>query len=130
MLGLDFTNVSVDGCIAKAPNGREAAGRSRVDRGNGGLKQGLIVEGNDLPVGCVITPTNRHDSPFLRPAFETRIPFADLLPEQITIHLDTGYDSRKTRGLTEEFGLDSVSSQTGTLLQPGERLGADWPVLE
>ena len=121
MVGLDFSNLSVDGCIVKAPNGGEAAGRSPVDRGKGGMKRSLIVEGNGIPVGCVITSANRHDSPFLRPTLETLAPFADLLPEQITIHLDAGYDSQKTRDLMHEYGLDAIISQKGTPLQAGER---------
>ncbi|PIE26505.1 MAG: IS5/IS1182 family transposase, partial [Micrococcales bacterium] len=33
VVGLDLTNITVDGCIVKAPCGGEAAGRSPVDRG-------------------------------------------------------------------------------------------------
>lgn len=34
MIGLELDELSVDGCITKAPCGGEAAGRSPVDRGN------------------------------------------------------------------------------------------------
>lgn len=33
IVGLDLANVTVDGCIVKAPCGGEAAGKSPVDRG-------------------------------------------------------------------------------------------------
>ncbi len=36
MIGLEFGDVAVDGCITKAPCGGEMAGRSPVDRGNQG----------------------------------------------------------------------------------------------
>lgn len=34
IIGLELDNLSVDGCIVKAPCGGEVAGRSPVDRGN------------------------------------------------------------------------------------------------
>ena len=35
MIGLDLTDLAVDGCTTKAPCGGEGAGRSPVDRGKG-----------------------------------------------------------------------------------------------
>ncbi|MEO7131295.1 MAG: IS5/IS1182 family transposase, partial [Dermatophilaceae bacterium] len=66
-----------------------------------------------------------HDSPLLRPTleclgrFETR--FGVGLPEHITVHLDAGYDSGKTRELLDELGCDSVISIKGFPLQAGAR---------
>lgn len=39
MIGLQLDELSVDGCITKAPGGGESAGRSPVDRGKQGLKR-------------------------------------------------------------------------------------------
>ena len=33
------------------------------------------------------------------------------LPDDITVHLDAGYDSAKTRDLLDELGCDGVISQ-------------------
>lgn len=63
IIGLDLENVSVDGCIVKAPCGGEVAGRSPVDRDKQGTKRSLLVDGNGIPLGCVIIGANRHDSP-------------------------------------------------------------------
>jgi len=38
-IGLDLENLTVDGCIVKAPCGGEAAGKSPVDRGKQGTKR-------------------------------------------------------------------------------------------
>ena len=43
------------------------------------------------------------------------------LPEEITVHLDAGYDSRKTRDLLDELGCRGVISIKGFPLQAGAR---------
>jgi IS5 family transposase len=43
------------------------------------------------------------------------------LPDDITVHLDAGYDSAKTRDLLDELGCDGVISQKGFPLQAGKR---------
>lgn len=125
IVGLELADVTVDGCIVKAPCGGEAAGKSPVDRGKQGTKRSLLTDALGIPLGCVIAPANRHDSPFLRPTleklgrFETR--FGVGLPEKITVHLDAGYDSAVTRELLEELGCTGVISKKGFPLQAGAR---------
>lgn len=121
IIGLDLTNLSVDGCIVKAPCGGEAAGKSPVDRGKLGTKRSLMVDGNGIPIGCVIAGANRNDSPLLHPTLEKLGRFGVYLPEQITVHLDAGYDSGKTRELLEILGCDHVISTKGEPLQVGAR---------
>lgn len=67
IVGLDLSDLTVDGCIAKAPCGGETAGRSPVDHGKKGTKRSLLVDGRGIPLGCVIAGAHRHDSPLLRP---------------------------------------------------------------
>jgi transposase len=96
------------------------------------MKRSVLVDGSGLPLGCVAAPANCHDSPLLRPTLEMLGRFADHLglgigvglPEQITVHLDAGYDSGKTRDLIDELGCQAVISARGTPLQAGRR----WPV--
>ena len=121
IVGLDLENLSVDGCIVKAPCGGEAAGRSPVDRGKQGTKRSLLVDGAGIPLGCVVAGANRHDSPLLRPTLEKLGRFGLALPDHITVHLDAGYDSSKTRSLLTELGCEWVISQKGVPLQAGAR---------
>jgi len=125
LVGLDLADVAVDGCIVKAPCGGEAAGKSPVDRGKQGTKRSLLTDGAGIPLGCVVAPANRHDSPLLRPTLETLARFEHHfglgLPQDITVHLDAGYDSTKTRDLLDELGCDAVISTKGTPLQAGAR---------
>lgn len=125
IVGLDLENIAVDGCIVKAPCGGQAAGKSPVDRGKQGTKRSLLTDGAGIPLGCVVAPANAHDSPLLRPTLEQLSRF-DLglgvgLPQDITVHLDAGYDSAKTRDLLEELGCKGVISQKGFPLQAGRR---------
>ncbi|MGP9649367.1 IS5 family transposase [Glutamicibacter sp. AOP38-B1-38] len=121
IVGLDLENLVIDGCLVKAPCGGEAAGKSPVDRGKQGTKRSLMTDGKGIPVGCVIAGANRHDSPLLRPTLERLSRFGYLLPEQIKVHLDAGYDSRQTRGLLTELGCDWEISTKGEPLQAGVR---------
>lgn len=121
MIGLDLANLSVDGCIVKAPCGGEAAGRSPVDRGKQGTKRSLLVDGNGIPLGAVVAGANRHDSPLLGPTLDKLARFGFDLPERITVHLDAGYDSGKTRELLDGLGCDYVISKKGTPMQTGAR---------
>ena len=43
------------------------------------------------------------------------------LPEEITVHLDAGYDSGVTRELLDELGCAAVISAKGTPLHAGAR---------
>lgn len=125
MIGLNLSDVTVDGCIVKAPCGGQAAGKSPVDRGKQGTKRSVLTDAAGIPLGAVAAPANRHDSPLLRPTlerlgrFETR--FGVGLPDRITVHLDAGYDSRNTRDLLDEYGCQAVISTKGTPLQTGAR---------
>src|ERR1700746_2313068 len=71
IVGLVLEELAVDGCITKAPGGGECAGRSPVDRGKLGMKRSLLVEGNGIPLGRVLAPANRHDSPPLAATLDT-----------------------------------------------------------
>lgn len=121
MIGLDLSNLSVDGCIVKAPCGGEAAGRSPVDRGKQGSKRSVLVDGKGIPLGVVVAGANRNDSPLLGPTLDKLARFGFHLPDQITVHLDAGYDSATTRDLLDTLGCDHVISAKGTPLQAGAR---------
>lgn len=45
IVGLALDDISVDGCITKAPGGGQCAGPSPVDRRKQGMKRFLLVEG-------------------------------------------------------------------------------------
>jgi hypothetical protein len=60
------------------------------------MKRSLMVEGRGIPPCRVLAPANRHDSPLLAPTLD-KLDDIGPLPDEITIHLDAGYDSQKSR---------------------------------
>lgn len=122
LIGLQLSEVAVDCCITKAPCGGEKAGRNPVDRGKQGIKRSTVVDGKGIPLGAVAAPANRHDSPLLEQTLDTLEVLGEL-PEQMSVHLDRGYDSRSTREKLEDRGLLAAISEKGkpTPLQATKR---------
>lgn len=120
-IGLDLADLSVDGCIAKCINGGELSGPSPVDRRKGGTKRSIVIDGNGIPLGFVLAPANVNDSPLLHPTLDTLNRLDLDFPAKVTIHLDAGYDSYKTRNLLDELGYEYVISKKGVSLQAGRR---------
>jgi transposase len=107
IVGLVLTDIAVDGCTTKAPGGGECAGRSPVDRGKQGMKRSIVVDGYGIPLGRTLAGANRHDSPLLAPTLD-KLDDLGPLPDLITVHLDAGYDSGKTR---DELSRRQMRSQ-------------------
>jgi hypothetical protein len=112
MIGLELSDVAVDGCITKAPCGGEQAGRSPVDRGKQGTKRSTVVDACGIPLGAISAPANRHDSPLLDETLTT-LETLGPLPERVNVHLDRGYDSETTRKKLKVRGLVPTISEKG-----------------
>jgi transposase len=125
VVGLVLEDLIIDGCIAKAPGGGEMAGRSPVDRGKLGYKRSLLTEGKGVPLDRVLAPANRHDSVLLASTLD-KLDEIGPLPDDVTLHLDAGYDSQKTR---DELGRREIKGEIARKgikapIQAGQR----WPV--
>jgi transposase len=125
IVGLELGDVAVDGCITKAPGGGQAAGRSPVDRGKRGMKRSALVDADGVPLGRVIAPANRHDAPLLAPTLDL-LKNLGPLPEDVTVHLDAGYDSAPARQELADRGLRGEIAHKGEKapIQASRR----WPV--
>ncbi|OXY96625.1 IS5 family transposase [Streptomyces sp. 2R] len=123
MIGLDLSEISVDGCITKAPCGGEKAGRSPVDRGKQGLKRSVASDACGVPLGIVSDGANRHDSPLLGPTLATAREQVGTMPEAVNVNLDRGYDSTKSRALIAELGFTAEIACKGVPapIQAGKR---------
>lgn len=122
IVGLILDDISVDGCITKAPGGGEVAGRSPVDRGKQGMKRSSMVEARGIPLDRVLAGANRHDSPLLASTLDKLDVFGPL-PEKVTVHLDAGYDSAVTRELLAGRNLHAEIAHKGDKapIQAGRR---------
>jgi transposase len=112
MIGLELDDLAVDGCVTKAPSGGEAAGRSPVDRGKQGLKRSLVTDAAGIPLHVVAAGANRHDAPLLAPTL-AGLEKLDGLPDDVTVHLDRGYDGGPTRALLDALGFDGAIARKG-----------------
>lgn len=112
IIGLELSEVAVDCCITKAPCGGEKAGKNPVDRGKQGIKRSTVVDAKGIPLGAVAASANRHDSPLLEETLDT-LEALGRMPEQMSVHLDRGYDSDLTRKRLEGRGLVGVISEKG-----------------
>ena len=132
VIGLDFSDVSIDGSLHKAPAGGEGTGPNPTDRGKTGWKWSLATDTNGVPIGWVIDGANRNDSILLAPTLDD-IDRRGLLGDVETIWLDRGYDSALTRVRLVERGIDDAviakkrrrGSAQGPKHQP---MGLRWPV--
>jgi Transposase DDE domain len=125
MIGLELDDLAVDGCVTKAPSGGEVAGRSPVDRGKQGLKRSLVADGTGIPLHVVAAGANRHDAPLLGPTL-AGLDKLDGLPDDVTVHLDRGYDGGPTRALLDALGFDGAIARKG--VPAPVQAGARWVV--
>jgi transposase len=112
IIGLELSDVAVDGCLTKASCGGERAGRSPVDRGKQGTKRSTVVDARGVPLGVICAPANRHDSALLDQTLDT-LEALGPLPEQMSVHLDRGYDSRTIRRKLQARGFIPEISEKG-----------------
>src|SRR5215218_6471897 len=112
IIRLELNDVVVDGCITKDPCGGERAGKSPVDRGKQGIKCSTVVDGEGIPLGTIAAPANRHDSALLDETLDT-LEVLGPLPEQMSVHLDRGYDSQTPREKIKVRALASAISEKG-----------------
>lgn len=113
VIGLGLSEISVDGCITKAPSGGEKAGRSPVDRGKQGLKRSVAADARGVPIGIVSAGANRHDSLLLDPTLEAAKEQVGAMPDTVNVNLDRGYDSAKSHALTAELGFTAEITRKG-----------------
>ncbi|MCY3850800.1 MAG: transposase, partial [Acidimicrobiaceae bacterium] len=90
IVGLDVSEVCVDGSMHKAPCGGSGTGKSPVDRGKLGWKWSIATDRCGIPVGWAIGGANQHDSLLLEPTLAS-VADSGLIADIETIHLDRGY---------------------------------------
>jgi transposase len=116
LIGLDLADVSVDGCLTKAPCGGECAGRSPVDRAKLGLKRSQLADGSGVPITALPAPANTRDHQLLPATLDVLTGLLQEVgaePGETTVHLDAGYDYRPCRADVATRGLGSKISHRG-----------------
>jgi transposase len=132
IIGLDLSEVAVDGSLHKAPCGGEGTGPNPTDRAKTGWKWSVATDRWGIPVGWVAAGANRNDSILLEPTLQA-VADRGLLTDIATLHLDRGYDSTVTLARCAELGLtDIVCAKKNTTgkakIKKSLSLGMRWPV--
>src|ERR1700728_4515151 len=104
IVGLDLSDVAVDGSQHKVPAGGEGTGKNPTDRAKLGWKWSVLTDRNGIPIGWAIDGANRHDSVLL-PATLAAAAGPGLLEDIETIWLDRGYDSGTVRAELAASGI-------------------------
>jgi transposase len=131
IIGLDLSDVALDGSQHKAPCGGDGTGVNPTDKRKLGWKWSIATDRNGIPIGFATEGANRHDMKLLGPTLADTAR-RGLLAEIETLHLDRGYDYRSTRTICAELGiLDVICPKKN---RPGHGrvkvipLGLRWPV--
>ena len=133
IIGLDLSEVALDGSLHKAPCGGEGTGKNPTDRAKLGWKWSIATDAHGIPIGWAIDGANRNDVKMLDPTLDD-LARAGLLEEIETLHLDRGYDYPKVRAQLAGRGLDDLNIQlrsrpgAATTVKQPMRLGLRWVV--
>ena len=132
IIGLDLTEVSIDGSQHKAPFGGEGTGRNPTDRGKQGWKWSICTDRDGIPIGWAIAGANRHDMVLLGPTLDA-VAARGLIEDIETLHLDRGYDNNPVRVTVADAGIEDLicarKRNRGTATKPKPvPLGMRWPV--
>ena len=137
IIGLDLSEIAIDGSQHKAPFGGEGTGPNPTDRGRIGWKWSILTDWNGIPLAWAIDGANRNDMVLLAPTLDAFCA-TGLAAEVETLHLDKGYDNSVAVALTTDAALIDVVCAKRR--RPGEpkikakakngshTLGLRWPV--
>jgi putative transposase len=114
-VGIDWSWLSMDGAMTKAPLGGEKTGPNPTDRAKRGTKRSLLTEASGIPIGLAVDGANRNDFKLARETIES-IPVDRPRPTAANpqgMCLDKGYDFDEVRELLKEFRFTAHIRQRG-----------------
>lgn len=115
MVGIDWESLCMDGCMNKAPLGGDKTGRNPTDRGKGGTKRSMRVDGAGVPLSIVVAGANTHDSQLNGQTLEAIATPRPMPTAEHPQHLyrDKGYDYDEVRELDKTFGFTTHIKSRG-----------------
>jgi len=125
--GIDWSWLSLDGPMTKAPLGGKETGPNPTDRGKGDVKRSLLTEGHSVPLGLALDGAHRQDMKLVRATLESLVvegPEPTAGPPQGRC-LDQGYDYREVRETLVEFGFTAHIRSRG---EEGQALTQEVPI--
>lgn len=107
IIGLDLTEIAIDGSQHKAPFGGEGTGPNPTDRGRIGWKWSILTDRVGIPLAWAIDGANRNGMALLGPTLDA-FSATGLAPDVETLHLDKGYDNSVTIALTTDATITDL----------------------
>jgi transposase len=104
---IDWSWLSMDAAMTKAPLGGEKVGPNPTDRAKSGAKRSLLTEANGIPIGLAVEGANQVDFKLVRQTLHS-LPIDRPEPTCDTpqgMCMDKGYDFEEVRALLREFGF-------------------------
>jgi putative transposase len=120
--GIDWSWLSMDGAMTKAPLGGEKIGANPTDHGKGGVKRSLLTEAHGIPLAIAIDG-QRDAMKLVKPTLED-LKLARPAPtaqQPLGLCLDKGYDYDEVRALVAEFGFTAHIRARGQEAQQAKR---------
>jgi transposase len=132
VIGLDLSEVALDGSQHKSPAGGEGTGKNPTDRAKLGWKWSVLTDRNGIPLSWAAGGANRNDCELLAPTLAGALR-SGLVDDMETIWLDRGYDHDVVRRQLASAGItDAMIAKrrkkglgTKTTTVP---MGLRWPV--
>ena len=121
--GIDWSWVSGDGAMTKAPLAGEKNRAQSTDRAKSGTKRSLLTDGAGVPIGLAVGGANVNDFKLLRETIAS-IPVERPEPTAASpqgMCLDKGYDYDEVRELLAEFGFTAHIRSRGEEAQELKR---------
>jgi transposase len=132
VIGLDLSEVAIDGSMHKSPAGGEGTGKNPTDRAKLGWKWSVMTDKAGVPIAWTGEAANRNDCALLVPTLAGVI--TDGLVQDVeTIWLDRGYDNSVVRRQLAAAGItDAVIARCRKRGRASVALkvpmGLRWPV--
>jgi len=134
IIGLELSDLAIDGSQHKAPAGGEGTGPNCTDKGRSGWKWSIATGVDGIPVGWVVAPANTNDCKLLAQTVD-EVGGRGLLEDVEVVHLDRGYDFPFVRAALEErslaYAIPRVRPRAKKRVRKRKvktRLGPRWPV--
>jgi transposase len=132
VIGLDLSDVAIDGSAHKAPAGGQGTGKSPTDRGKRGWKWSIATDAAGIPIGWATSGANRHDIRLLVPTVNA-VSARGLVADIDTLWLDRGYDGKMTLKYLTHIGVNDAVVAKKRQRGQGKSLkkasmGLRWPV--
>ncbi|PYE49471.1 IS5 family transposase [Deinococcus yavapaiensis] len=130
---IDWSRASVDSASVRALSRGDVTGPNPTDRGRLGTKRHLVVDGQGVPLGVVLSGANRHDSACFEAVLDAIPGIRDGRPGRPRrrpekVHGDKAYNLGRCRGACRTRGITARLARRG--VESSERLGRHRWVVE